>query len=293
MPMYFRRCDSCGAKALATATRCPRCEAAFVLTDAHGKRVRLVPCPGCKIVQPSSETQCRWCGTERSMRRFPTRKVAIAATSVAAAIALFVSRDTVTSGIASGLASGLASVTALANTSGAASAVNAATATAPTGTAGASPATGGWNSGATQANGNASNNGAEQNAIPIIAIRTDDGHVIASSGFVAGKSASAVYDAAGDAATSVAKGSGSNSSLALVRDSIQDPIQDPIQQWEEAKALTWVNVRADRSREATVLAIVNPDEIVRLGINAAGWRKVSIDGTTGWVDGRHFAATRQ
>jgi SH3-like domain-containing protein len=58
--------------------------------------------------------------------------------------------------------------------------------------------------------------------------------------------------------------------------------------WEEVKATTWVNVRADRRRDASIVAVLNPDEVVRLGARESGWRQVNVDGATGWVDGRHF-----
>ena len=64
--------------------------------------------------------------------------------------------------------------------------------------------------------------------------------------------------------------------------------------WEEVKATTWVNVRADRKRDASILAVLNPDDVVRLGAREAGWRPVNVAGATGWVDASHFTpASRQ
>jgi hypothetical protein len=69
-----------------------------------------------------------------------------------------------------------------------------------------------------------------------------------------------------------------------------NPTEAPVS-WEEVKATTWVNVRADRSRDASIVAVLNPDDIVRLGARESGWRQVNVDGATGWVDGRHFTSS--
>src|SRR5690554_5652692 len=94
--MYYRRCESCGSKALATATRCPRCETAFELNDQHGTRHRLIPCRTCKVVQPATVTTCRWCGSVRSTSmQLPLRKLGIASAALAAAALLFTTRGAI------------------------------------------------------------------------------------------------------------------------------------------------------------------------------------------------------
>ncbi len=232
MPIYYRRCESCGSKALATATRCPRCELAFELNDSRGKRHRLIPCRSCNIVQPSTATECRWCGDKLATKRFSGRSVITAATAVAAVVLLFVSRNAIVTSFQSALSG---------DTQKAAPAVPV---DMPQSSHSPSIAV-------------ASALQQSVDSVPVIAVQQD-------------------------------------SATSHVADQYRvSQVTDSIQPWEEAKALTWVNVRADRSRDATIVAVVNPDDVVRLGANSAGWRRVSVDGAIGWVDGRHFTTPGQ
>jgi hypothetical protein len=53
-----------------------------------------------------------------------------------------------------------------------------------------------------------------------------------------------------------------------------------------------VNVRADRSRRAPVVRILQPGELVQLDLLEEGWYRVVADrGSLGYVDGRYFDTT--
>lgn len=58
--MAYLRCESCGAKALVAASRCPRCANEFRLIDGRGERVRLSQCRGCSIMHRHG-AECHWC----------------------------------------------------------------------------------------------------------------------------------------------------------------------------------------------------------------------------------------
>jgi len=61
-------------------------------------------------------------------------------------------------------------------------------------------------------------------------------------------------------------------------------------QWVPAVARTWVNVRADASREGDVVGVIKPTDKAMLGIGRSGWRQVKAPDVTGWVDPRLFEA---
>ncbi len=58
--MAYLRCESCGAKALVAASRCPKCAHEFHLVDARGERVKLSQCRRCGIMQRRGAA-CHWC----------------------------------------------------------------------------------------------------------------------------------------------------------------------------------------------------------------------------------------
>ena len=58
--------------------------------------------------------------------------------------------------------------------------------------------------------------------------------------------------------------------------------------WVPAVARTWVNVRADASREGDVVGVIKPTDKAMLGIGRSGWRQVKSPDVTGWVDPRLF-----
>lgn len=60
--------------------------------------------------------------------------------------------------------------------------------------------------------------------------------------------------------------------------------------WVPAIARTWVNVRADASREGDVVGVIKPADKAMLGIGRSGWRQVKSPDVTGWVDPRLFEA---
>lgn len=73
--MPYLRCETCGARALSIATRCPACEAPFELgsgtSDPEASRKRLNglrPCRACDSLIASNSEQCRWCEAPRPIR---------------------------------------------------------------------------------------------------------------------------------------------------------------------------------------------------------------------------------
>ena len=60
--------------------------------------------------------------------------------------------------------------------------------------------------------------------------------------------------------------------------------------WVPAVARTWVNVRADASREGDVVGVIKPTDKAMLGIGRSGWRQVKSPDVVGWVDPRLFEA---
>lgn len=256
--MYYRRCEPCGAKALATATRCPRCEAAFELNDEHNKRHRLVPCRSCKVVQPATETTCRWCGTVRTARSpFTSRQVTLVSGAVAAAALLFASRGAIVPVVQ-------ASFTSVATAARGSSESTTPPVAVP------SP----------------------EAATPTTSISIPDAIAAREPTRSMPSGAKVLHAATPTAAPSTDVQTEQQVVDVAVAADVAEPTES-VSSWEEAKAMTWVNVRADRSRDATILAVLNPDEIVRLGAKASGWRQVNVDGATGWVDGRHFVTSRQ
>lgn len=91
LSMHFLRCPSCGAKALASASRCPRCTKPFDLIDGRGERMKLVPCRSCEVLLPENVQQCPWCKTERRKRSLAL-PLGVGAIAVAAILGVFVIR---------------------------------------------------------------------------------------------------------------------------------------------------------------------------------------------------------
>lgn len=65
--MAYLRCESCGAKALVAASRCPSCATEFHLVDARGERMALARCRGCGIMH-RRDRSCHWCPPARAGR---------------------------------------------------------------------------------------------------------------------------------------------------------------------------------------------------------------------------------
>ena len=246
--MYYRRCESCGAKALATATRCPRCEVAFELYDEHGKRHRLVPCRTCKVAQPAGAASCRWCGDDRARRTaVPYKTLGLAGSALAAAALLVATRGTIMPIVQSSFTSisaGAADVFASSDIG-----------TPPT-----------------------------LSAQDITAERDTP---VSRDG-----ATTRIRALSQSQPTSVKAGVPATAATEAPVQEIDYSVNTDTP-WEEVKATTWVNVRADRRRDASILAVLNPDDVVRLGARESGWRQVHVDGATGWVDGRHFTPSRQ
>jgi len=88
--MPYLRCETCGARALPIATRCPSCQDPFDFgTEAsrlaiHRPRLeRLRPCRSCdSLIDPESE-RCRWCDTPNPIRAGGVRPVVLAGGAVA------------------------------------------------------------------------------------------------------------------------------------------------------------------------------------------------------------------
>lgn len=83
--MAYLRCESCGAKALVAASRCPRCAADFNLVAAGGGRLPLVQCRTCGIMHARGRA-CHWCPEQgRSSWRSPMVGIAASAVLLAGA----------------------------------------------------------------------------------------------------------------------------------------------------------------------------------------------------------------
>lgn len=78
--MAYLRCESCGAKALVAASRCPRCATDFDLIGAGGARLPLVQCRGCGIMHARGRA-CHWC-PEKSARTWRSPMVGVAASAM-------------------------------------------------------------------------------------------------------------------------------------------------------------------------------------------------------------------
>lgn len=60
--------------------------------------------------------------------------------------------------------------------------------------------------------------------------------------------------------------------------------------WQPAVARTWVNVRSDASPDGEVVGVISPDSRALLGTTRRGWRRISLDDVSGWVDPRLFSS---
>jgi hypothetical protein len=60
--------------------------------------------------------------------------------------------------------------------------------------------------------------------------------------------------------------------------------------WQPAVARTWVNVRSDASPDGAVVGVISPDSRAMLGTTRRGWRRITLDELSGWVDPRLFSA---
>jgi len=60
--------------------------------------------------------------------------------------------------------------------------------------------------------------------------------------------------------------------------------------WQPAVARTWVNVRSDASLDGQVVGVISPDSRALLGTTRGGWRRITLDDVSGWVDPRLFSS---
>jgi hypothetical protein len=60
--------------------------------------------------------------------------------------------------------------------------------------------------------------------------------------------------------------------------------------WQPAVARTWVNVRSDASLDGEVVGVISPDSRAMLGTTHRGWRRITLDDVSGWVDPRLFSS---
>ncbi len=60
--------------------------------------------------------------------------------------------------------------------------------------------------------------------------------------------------------------------------------------WQPAVARTWVNVRSDASPDGEVVGVISPDSRAMLGTTRRGWRRITLDDVSGWVDPRLFSS---
>ena len=83
--MAYLRCESCGAKALVAASRCPRCANEFHLIDGRGERARLSQCRGCGIMHRRG-VACHWCPAKAARSRRSSTIVQSAAATLLFAV---------------------------------------------------------------------------------------------------------------------------------------------------------------------------------------------------------------
>jgi len=69
------------------------------------------------------------------------------------------------------------------------------------------------------------------------------------------------------------------------------PVAPESTDWQPAVARTWVNVRSDASLDGQVVGVISPDSRALLGTTRGGWRRITLDDVSGWVDPRLFSST--
>jgi hypothetical protein len=260
--MAYLRCSDCGAKALRIATRCPSCGSSFPLHDDRGERIRLRRCRGCDIHIPRQEARCRWCSTE--VRDIPWRPAAVAAVLV--------------------LVLGGGGLV-LARTPGIFSSSDASlgTASAARGEAPAIPSL------------RPPAAGDDFTADPLDApleLPLDSRQEAAPGPSPAPSSLSpeSLPDGTGWPVPTPdrnvpAPGPGGSAGQGSGQGDGQSGGPNG---WAPAQAVTFVNVRANPSREATILGVVPEAASVLLGDLRGGWRRIRAGDLSGWVDGRLF-----
>jgi hypothetical protein len=58
------RCDTCGAKAMTAAAKCPKCAHLLDLRDGFGNLLPLAYCSSCDSYYPERLGECKWCHTK-------------------------------------------------------------------------------------------------------------------------------------------------------------------------------------------------------------------------------------
>lgn len=93
--MQYVRCESCGAKAILAASRCPKCTHPLELRDHHGEFVPLAHCRKCDTWYPRTRGGCKWCGTKASEPRSASLLVGggVVAAALVAGLLLWRSRS--------------------------------------------------------------------------------------------------------------------------------------------------------------------------------------------------------
>jgi hypothetical protein len=252
----YIHCDSCGAKALAGATRCPRCQKGFVEYDAKGNRISTVRCASCGVLRPQAIGACPNCnaGAQDSAAR-SARSLMVVGIGIAVVIAggygisklVSSSKPTVAESTVpippkdSALAVAPVKRDTLTTAEYLDSVMNAAPPSATTTTA---PAV---------------------KAPPTIA-------------------PAVVVPAAAPPSTAVPP---TNPAATAPRAA---PIATPdTGRWEYYAATTWVRVRSGPGREYEMTRMIDSSQRVRLGPSNGGWREVRVGKDHGWVDPRLFA----
>jgi hypothetical protein len=261
--MHFLRCPSCGAKALASASRCPRCMTAFDLVDGRGQRVKLSPCRSCEVLLPVQLLTCPWCKAER--RAGPAKAPIAAALLLAAgATAFFVVRARSHPPAAITTSRVIASSAERARPH-----ADLARDTMYTLQIG-DPST-----------DTKSSKEQEVMQAPSTALNPAP-PVVASD--------SAERDRGPSMPIPTTQPTSLPSSAAMQLPAVA-PRSAGGDKWESATATTWVNVRQWARPDAPIVRMVKPNDVVQLGTRDGAWRLIRGSGFTGWVGARHFAVS--
>jgi hypothetical protein len=247
--MAYTRCTDCGAKALRIATRCPSCGTSFPLRDENGDRIRHRRCGGCDIYVPRNPATCPWCGTEgRDLPWKPAAAAAVALLLLGSGSVFFLTRDA-----APGGPPGSPGVESALGTSP----------SLPSAIAPLRP--GGVGAGHPEDPTAEGAPGDDPRGQALARGPQGDGSEVRGEA-LARADAPAATGAAGNRGE-LAPGDGD---------------------WAPAEAVTFVNVRAEPTREAPVLGVVPEQASVLLGDLRGGWRRIRAGDLSGWVDGRLF-----
>ncbi len=257
--MAYIHCDSCGAKALAGATRCPRCQKGFVEYDAKGNRISTVRCASCGVLRPQAIGACPNCnaGAQDSAARSARSLVA-----VGIGIAVVIAGGYGISKLVSGGKMTVAEATVPVSTKDSAVAVAPVKRDTLT---------------------TAEYIDSVMNAAPASATSAVVPTPSRTPATTPPPQAAPIVTPTAVAAASV---------VATVAPPRPAPLATPdTGRWEYYAATTWVRVRSGPGREYEMTRMIDSSQRVRLGPGNGGWREVRVGKDHGWVDPRLFVPT--